>query len=1007
MPERLCSRLWLLTAAILLLVGPMRAAQAQAGVVTGKVTDAAGVPMQSVRIVIIGTTLESSTPPSGEYRITNVPSGRVVVRAFKLGFKSAIDTVRLSPGGSVTANFSMVESLVSLSQVVVTGTAGNQERRAQSAEVASLDASSITATQPTITSVGSMLQSQVAGVSVSSGSGEKGTAKQIRIRGASSINLSNEPIIFIDGIRVNDGFKSAGNSGQMYDRMNDLNPDEIESVEVVKGPAAATLYGADASAGVIQIITKKGHAGSNAFVQSVHLSDGNIDQNWTPPSNYGACTAALVANSASLCSGKNVGDLVSYNPLLAVHAFRFGQDRILGWNGRGGGQNYGYNLSFGSEGSNGTLPNNNFNRYDIRTNFNYVPAATLTIDAGLSLTQSDAKLPDNDNDIYGWLGGALLGSPTTVGVNAQNGWYGANRQYAAISSIQRENLTHRVTSNLTANWVPMPWFTNRLTLGMDYAGDNTNTYFPNNAFAWYGGNTDTGSQNVAYTNQDRYTVDYLGNMRRTFGARNQWEGNFSFGLQVISTNTAILNATGLGFVTNANNVVGAAATTTGGGSFVQQKQVGYLSQIQLGYENRAFIQLGVRVDKNSSFGTDAPGFVLPKVGGSWVISEEKFFQPLTKVVNSLRVRASWGTTGRSPLPGAAIQTLVAAPFNLNSGSNIAGAIPGNPGNTDLKPEKGTEFEAGLDAGFLHDRLTATVTYFRKSTSDLLIQQPVPVSLGFASNPWANLGSVLNEGLEVTLAYNAVHTRNFDWDIHAGANTLHNELTSLGGIAPFNLGVGRTIIGQQLGVMAANKVLSVNTATNQVFVSDSLTPVGNQLPTFEWNLTNTFTVFKNFRINALLDAKTGFNIYNLTQYFRETQLVRSNARLDPKVLGPTEFLRRFGNQTPGQPSFVDSLGHSYTVATANGDYFQAGDFVRLREISVAYLVPSQYLNIFHNKISSASVTFALENVALWTKYQGPDPEVVSNPAGIGGAFAREDFLTLPNPRMTTLRFDFSF
>ena len=241
--------------------------------------------------------------------------------------------------------------------------------------------------------------------------------------------------------------------------------------------------------------------------------------------------------------------------------------------------------------------------------------------------------------------------------------------------------------------------------------------------------------------RDRYTVaDYLPNARNIFGARNQWEGNLvrSVSPRSISTNTRNkLGATGTGFITNANNVVGAAATTTGSGSFIQQKQVGYLSQLQIGYENRAFIQLGVRVDKNSSFGTDAPGFVLPKVGGTWTISEEKFFQPLTKVVNSMRLRASWGTTGRSPAPGSALTTYSALPFNLNSGSNVAGAAPGNPGNANLKPETGTEFETGMDVAFLHDRLTFDLNYFHKVSSNLIIAQPYPPSLGFQTNPFAN------------------------------------------------------------------------------------------------------------------------------------------------------------------------------------------------------------------------------------------------------------------------------
>jgi TonB-dependent SusC/RagA subfamily outer membrane receptor len=617
-----------------------------------------------------------------------------------------------------------------------------------------------------------------------------------------------------------------GVNGQNFDRLNDIGPDEIESIQVVKGPAAATLYGADASAGVIQIITKKGKAGASTFTQTLRIEGGNLVNKWTPPDNYGVCSAALVAPTSTnpLCVGQAVGTLVHDNPLLRVGAFRNGSSNVVDWSARGGGLNYGYNLSYGQDKENGILPSNIYSRYNVRSNFNYVPNSQLTIDAGLGLTQSDARLPDNDNNTLGWLGGALLGSPTTrttAAVASNDGWYGFNRHYNAISSINKDLLTHRVITNLTANYLPKPWFSNRFTLGMDFLQDQQSAQYPKNDSTWYGGLTDGGQNGQTERTAERYTFDYLGNMRKEWGSA--WETNLSFGLQVISTRNTSLGATGIGLVTNANNSVSSAATITGSGTFTEQRQYGYLSQLQIGYENRAFIQLGVRVDKNSSFGQQAPGFVLPKIGGTWTISEEKFFRPLTDVVNSLRVRASWGTTGRSPAPGSALTTLTAQPFNLNSGSNVPGAIPGNPGNSDLKPERGTEFESGVDASFLRDRLTLDLTYFHKVTNNLIIQQPVPISLGFQTNPYANLGSVLNSGLELTLNYNALHMRNLDWDISLGANTLHNELTSLGGVPAFNLGIGRTIVGQQLGVEAANKVLSANLGTGVVYVSDSLTP----------------------------------------------------------------------------------------------------------------------------------------------------------------------------------------
>ncbi|MDP1891302.1 MAG: SusC/RagA family TonB-linked outer membrane protein [Gemmatimonadaceae bacterium] len=1001
-----------------LLAVPFLAVSAQTGIVAGKVTDRASQrPLEDARVVVPGTTFEARTNDLGEYRIANVRAGRMLVGVYKLGFKAMSDTITVVAGRPTTHNFEMTASLVTLSELVITGTAGNLERKAQAALVSSITASNITQSAP-IRSVGDLLQSRVPGVALTSHSGSAGAGTTIRIRGASSINLSNQPLLFIDGIRIIEGqLLPPGNAtgGQGYDRLNDLNPDEIESIEVVKGPAAATLYGADASAGVIQIITKKGRAGSGnaGFQQSVRMELGTATVTWTPPDNYGLCTAALVASTSTnpLCRGKEVGALVHDNPLMRIGAFRTGTDRIISWNGRGGGQSYGYNLSYGEDHTLGTVSNNNYTRYSVRTNFNYVPTDKLTIDAGLGLTQSLTQLPNNDNNVYGWLGGSMLGSPLTrndAAAPSNDGWYGFNRHFNAINSIRNTLRTHRVTTNLTTTYLPMPWFNNRVTLGMDFVGDEQLTYFPLNDSSWYQGAANTGSSNQTYRYTERYTFDYLGNVKREFGA--QWETNLSFGLQVISTRNSFTNATGQGFVTNANNSIGSAATTTGGSGFTEQRQYGYLGQLQIGHANRRFLQLGVRIDKNSSFGTTADAFVLPKIGGSWAISEEPFFDSYTRWVNTLRFRAAYGTTGRSPLPGAALTTLVAAPYNI-TGTTGAGAVLGNPGNADLKPERGEELEVGFDAGFFDNRLSAELTYFRKTTKDLIIARPISPSLGFNANPLANIGSVLNSGLELSLNLDALRLRDVEWSVRAGVNTLHNELTSLGTganeVLPFVLGqAGRTIVGEQLGVFVSKKIQSIDVANSKVIVSDTLTPMGNLWPTLEWNLTNTVTLFKNFRFSAMFDAKRDFLVQNYTAFFRETQLVRSNLRLDTLALSKYERLRHYGDLTPGKPAFVTDKGNSATVSDVLDAYLEKGDFVRLRELSATYTVPSAWLTSLR-AVSGASITFAMQNVKLWTDYTGSDPEINAQPTGVNGGFSRQDFLTMPNPRKSIVRVNFNF
>jgi TonB-linked SusC/RagA family outer membrane protein len=991
-----------------LLAIPAVALHAQTGTVDGKVTDKGTQrPLEDARVVIPGTTLEARTNSAGEYHFFNVRAGSTVIGVYRIGYKAVSDTVRVVAGGTVTQNFQMASSLVTLSEMVVTGTAGNLERKAQAALVSSVSVAGVIADAP-ITSVANLLQSRVPGVALTTQSGTAGTGTTIRIRGASSINLSNQPLLFVDGIRILEGQVGSGQSGQVYDRLNDLNPDEIESIEVVKGPAAATLYGADASAGVIQIITKKGRAGAGqkGFQQSVRIETGTSERTWTPPDNYALCTAATVASTSTnpLCRGQTVGTLVHDNPLMRVGAFRTGTDKLVSWNGRGGGQNYGYNLSFGQDQNLGILPNNEYQRYNVRTNFNYVPTDKLTIDAGVGFTQSEAALPDNDNNIFGWLGGGLLGNPLTrsdAAAPSNDGWYGFNRHYNAIKSINHQLLTHRVTSNLTATYMPLSYFSNRFTLGMDFLGDEQRTFFPKNDSTWYGGATDGGSNAVTFRYGERYTFDYLGNVRRQFGP--SWETNLSFGLQVISTRNTNTGATGLGFVTNANNSVSSAATTTGSNGFTEQRQFGYLTQLQVGNSNKRFLQVGVRIDKNSSFGAKSPSFVLPKIGGSWAISEERFFDRYARYVNTLRLRAAYGTTGRSPNPGDALTTLVASAYNI-TGTTGAGAIPGNPGNANLKPERGKEFEAGLDAGFFDNRLSAELTYFRKTTNDLIIAKPIPPSLGFSSNPLANVGSVLNSGVELALNYDVLRQRNVQWNVRAGVNTLHNELTSLGTVLPFNLGgAGRTIVGQQLGVFVSKKIQSIDVAANKVTVSDTLTPMGNLWPTLEWNLTNSVTLFKNLRVSAMIDAKKDFLVQNNTAFFRETQLVRSNLRLDTLALSKYERLRRYGNLTPGQPAFVTTSGKFATVSDVIDAYLEKGDFVRLRELSATYNLPSSWLRPMRNAVTGASVTWAMQNVKIWTDYTGADPEINAQ----AGAFSRQDFLTIPNPRKQVLRVNLNF
>lgn len=349
-------RRWVTRLAFALALTPAagRAAPAQAGrepaTITGRVTSEAGAPVEAAAVTVRRLRLSARTDAAGLYRL-EVPAGRVVAGAetlsvMRIGFRPAAVPFALAPG-RVVVDVRMSPVAVALDEVVVTGTAGNQERRAQPAVVATINAAEIAAKAPVL-NINELLYARTPGVSSTGASGTSGANTRIDIRGQASISLSNYPLVFVDGVRVTAGPRSvaqvpggstSGAGGQQLSALNDLNPDDIESVEIVKGPAAATLYGADASAGVIQILTKKGRPGARRLNQHIALQYDDSDPNFEPFTNYGKCTAALVAATSTnpLCKGQQVGTVVKDNALERYDVFDHGRATTVQYSAQGAG----------------------------------------------------------------------------------------------------------------------------------------------------------------------------------------------------------------------------------------------------------------------------------------------------------------------------------------------------------------------------------------------------------------------------------------------------------------------------------------------------------------------------------------------------------------------------------------------------------------------------------------------------------------------------------------------
>jgi hypothetical protein len=590
----------------------------------------------------------------------------------------------------------------------------------------------------------------------------------------------------------------------------------------------------------------------------------------------------------------------------------------------------------------------------------------------------------------------------------------------ALSAILTEDNATRITPVFTVTYTPFPWFRNRLNAGIDMTRTEASQIWPKNDSTWFGSvDYNSGQVSHARQNRDEVTIDYLGSVRRDFA-----EGlvaDMAFGFQAISRRTDLTNATGIGLTTNAANSINAAARTTGGQSYSEQKEGGVFTQLDLAWRDRLYLQLGGRVDKNSAFGEEAKTFFNPKVGLSYVISEEDFYPRAMKdVFSTLRLRSVWGSTGRSPGSGASLTTYSSSAYAITTTTVGSGVVPSNPGNKELKPERGVEIELGMDAGLFNERLGLEVTYYNKTSNDLILSRPLAPSLGFGQNPLVNIGQMQNSGLEVGLNAQVVRFENFGWDARATVSTNKNEVTDLGDVEPYGT-TTRVAQGYPAFGWWTQTVRSFDVAGNKAIVSDTMEYLGPPNPTLEGNLNSTFTFFNALRVYVQFDFMDNYIMYNNTDQFRERQFNQGERwvrRNDPSFTTdakgnawtPEERLARFGpfwseTGAPCRATNPTATTCAVLASAVNGKYFQDASHIRFREVSVSYTMPRDLAR----KVgaSSAVLTVGGRNLKVWTDYEGADPEALWGGGGDPATFARTDFLTLPQTRRFLARLNLTF
>ena len=765
----------------LAVLAPPLVAQDATGTVRGRVTIAAsGTPLASVQVFVVGTKLGGMTNASGNYSFSGVIVGQQTIRARAVGYKRTDVTVNVTADGA-RADFALNTAVVSLNEVVVTGTAGAARMR----EVGNSIGSVKIAETPSIqTSVSSILSGQMAGVNVTGGSGNAGAGSAIRLRGMTSVALTNQPLIYIDGVRLrSDEYPKNVSSQAGQDLrsghvnaspLNDINPDDIDRIEVVKGAAAATLYGTDAAAGVIQIFTKRGAAGAAQWQVQATTGFNHLQK-------FGTSDAPYLFMDAFLRDGKRNGASLSVS---------------------GGTQgNTRYFLSFAGDQQQGVMPLDNERKYNLRANFDFTPLKNLAVNWNSSYANDAIQNTPAGNNASG----------LTLNAFRRDRNYFGDSTTAKVSEVltyQLHTWIDRVIMGTTATWTPIANVSSRLTLGLDRAAlENRNLRPYGFVAAPQGIISDTRWSNLTLS------VDWANNYEHRFA--NGLNSTTSAGTQYVSSAVSSNEAYGESFPGPGVPTVSSASiksafetrqTVVTGGAFFQEL---------LGWKDRYFLTAGLRIDGNSAFGKDFGLQHYPKVSGSWVASEEPFWRWPSA---TLKMRLAYGEAGRAPGAFDAVQTW--SPVGWGGKPAFR---PNNVGNPDLGPERTKETEVGFDATAFDDRASATFTYFDAHTSDALFPVRQIPSEGFGGSQLENVGKMSKSGIELTIAGTPLDIKYAQVKTSISISTNKSKLESLGGAPPFSLGnFGWAIEGQPVPIMRGKYI------RNRDVMGATLDTVGNYL-----------------------------------------------------------------------------------------------------------------------------------------------------------------------------------
>jgi TonB-linked SusC/RagA family outer membrane protein len=814
-------------AALMLLTGAAHHLQAQ-GTVTGRVTGS-GQPLAEARVLVIGTTIFGTTSEDGRFTLRNVPAGSTQLQVLRVGFQSQKKTVTVAATGNTTADFELPVAVAQLQEVVTTAT-GQQRRVELGNSVSTLGDVGKRVEEVPTHNLTDLMIAKSPGVTLLPGT-ELGAAPTVRIRGVSSISLSNAPIWYVDGVRYGASALSSGTDAG-FSLLNSLNPEEIEDIEIVKGPSAATLYGTNAANGVVVITTKKGRAGTTRWNWS---AEGRTVDDRVPYqdmyANFGHDSKGVVSRCqlATMTTSKFTGSCTSdsvtkYNWMTdpAATFVKLGHGSLFGGNVSGGNDAVRFFASGDLDNEIGPIqmPSYELARFDSartpvrdewyhpsaqqRASFRGNINASLSPKFDLNITSGFSKLdnripPESDLIIalyyvgmqnYGYKGCPTGKFPCGLDKdpNQADGVYLHDAlQFAPgdIMQVTQNSDVQRFTGSTTGTWRPLSWMQNEGTAGLDLSAVD---FFqlcrltecpPQSATAKLGRVTDNQTKFRNFSAKLASTS--------TWNPRTWMNVKTSLGADYTNLEVDSVRTNGTTLPPGASTVSAASTRNGSQGQPTAVKTLGLYVQEQAGIRDRLFLTAAVRTDQNSAFGTNFQQVYYPKVSLSWIASDEPFF-PQYSWLNQFRVRSAYGASGVQPGATQGLVTFSPATVALTGRNNTTevdspGLTASQPGNANLKPERSAEYEAGFDAQMLSNKLHFEYTFWNKKTTDALVNiNLAPSSTASQLSPLLNVGSTQGWGHEVQANAQLIDRRQFGWDVLVNASHFSNKILSLGSVS---------------------------------------------------------------------------------------------------------------------------------------------------------------------------------------------------------------------------------